>query len=165
MTAERKRYWRPGISLDLDTVEPVRNSAARAILIGVLVGAAMLLMQISIDRIWGHAEQTFLYSDVFMGIVTAFVVGFAMRHRQAHLRHEQARLRMVAEMNHHVRNALTAISLTVYAKNDPQLEKITRESIQRIDWALREVLANPQSAPPPPPRETSVSGVRSRNIA
>ena len=32
-------------------------------------------------------------------------------------------------------------------KNDPQLEKITRESIQRIDWALREVLAQPEQMP------------------
>ena len=145
MNAERRRYWRPDMSFLVNPRGMVRHSAVRAAVAGLLVGLAMLLMQIAMDSLTGPTERTLLASDVFVGVVTALVTGAALRHYEAHMRADEARLRMVAEMNHHVRNALTAISLSVYAKNDPQLEKITRESIQRIDWALREVLPNQES--------------------
>lgn len=123
----------------------VRHSVVRAIAAGVLIGTAMLIVQIAMDSLTGPTERTLLMSDVFVGVITAIVTGAGLRHYDAHLRADEARMRMIAEMNHHVRNALTAISLSVYAKNDPHLEKITRDSIQRIDWALREVLPHPES--------------------
>lgn len=151
MTAERRRYWRPGTSLDLNPAKIVRTSAFVAIIVGVLAGLGMLALQVSLDHALGHPQRTLLYSDIFMGAVTAFVTGLGLRHYQTHMRADRARMRMVAEMNHHVRNALTAISLSVYAKNDPQLEQTTREAIQRIDWALREVLPHPEGIVPPVP--------------
>ncbi len=123
----------------------VRHSVVRAIAAGALIGTAMLMVQIAMDSLTGPTERTLLVSDIFVGVITAIVTGAGLRHYDAHLRADEARMRMIAEMNHHVRNALTAISLSVYAKNDPHLEKITRDSIQRIDWALREVLPHPEN--------------------
>jgi hypothetical protein len=140
----------------------LRTSAFVAILVGVLAGLGMLGIQISLDSALGHPQRTLLYSDLFMGMVTAFVTGLGLRHYQTHMHADRARMRMIAEMNHHVRNALTAISLSVYAKNDPQLEQTTREAIQRIDWALREVLPHPEgvAAPVPPKAVRSDSAKR-----
>lgn len=151
MTAERRRYWRPGTSLDLNPTKILRTSAFVAVLAGALAGLGMLAIQFSLDRTLLHPQRTLLYSDIFTGVMTAIVTGLGLRHYQTHMRADRARMRMVAEMNHHVRNALTAISLSVYAKNDPQLEQTTREAIQRIDWALREVLPHPEGAAPPLP--------------
>ena len=56
---------------------------------------------------------------------------------------------MIAEMNHHVRNALQAIALSPYAEKSQQIQLID-ESAQRIQWALREILpgeVEPVSAP------------------
>jgi hypothetical protein len=145
--AERRRYWRPETLLEAYPAKMVRHSAAGAVLAGVLLGVAMFAVQVAIDRTVGHTRQTLWYSDMFMGMLTAIATGAGLLHYRAHLAADRARMRMIAEMNHHVRNAMTAISLSVYAKNDPELEKITRDSIQRIDWALREVLAQPEQMP------------------
>jgi hypothetical protein len=145
--AERRRYWRPETLLEAYPAKMVRHSAVGAVLAGVLLGVAMFAVQIAIDRTVGHTRQTLWYSDMLMGLLTAVATGAGLLHYRAHMAADRARMRMIAEMNHHVRNAMTAISLSVYAKNDPELEKITRDSIQRIDWALREVLAQPEQMP------------------
>jgi ABC-type bacteriocin/lantibiotic exporter with double-glycine peptidase domain len=165
VTAERRRYWRPGTSLDLNPTKILRTSVFVAILVGLLAGLGMLAIQVSLDRTLGHPQRTLLYSDLFMGFVTAIVTGFGLRHYQNHMRADRARMRMVAEMNHHVRNALTAISLSVYAKNDQQLEQTTREAIQRIDWALREVLPHPETVVPPVPAKPARSEAAKRRSA
>jgi signal transduction histidine kinase len=145
--AERRRYWRPEMLFEAYPAKIVRHSAVGAVLAGALLGLAIFLVQIAIDRTVGHTRQMLWYSDMFMGLLTALVTGLGLLHYRTHMAADRARMRMIAEMNHHVRNAMTAISLSVYAQNDPQLEKTTREAIQRIDWALREVLAQPESMP------------------
>ena len=140
MTAERRRYWRPEASLDLVPVSIARGGKRAAIAAGLGTGLFILIVQLCIDRILGQMQPTLVYSDIFMGMVTGVATGIGLRHYQTHMMADQARNRMVAEMNHHVRNALTVISLSVHSKNDPQLETTTYEAIQRIDWALREVL-------------------------
>jgi two-component sensor histidine kinase len=52
------------------------------------------------------------------------------------------RLRMIAEMNHHVRNALQVISYSSQTQPNEDLARMVRESSQRIEWALREVLGS-----------------------
>jgi hypothetical protein len=46
----------------------------------------------------------------------------------------------VAEVNHHVRNALTSVLYSVHLNRDPELMKITQDAVARVDWVLREVL-------------------------
>jgi hypothetical protein len=54
----------------------------------------------------------------------------------AHVR----RLKVIGEMNHHIRNALEAIQMSAhYPQNDHSIEVIDR-AVARIEWALREVL-------------------------
>jgi|SRR5271157_495984 len=63
----------------------------------------------------------------------------------------QERLRTISEMNHHIRNALLVINFEASSeKYERSVERI-RDSVARIEWALREVL--PQYAPPPNPCE------------
>lgn len=67
-----------------------------------------------------------------------------------------ARLQVIAELNHHVRNALEVISLSAYITRDEQAIRRIMEGVNRIDWALREIL--PQEKFPvvsgEPPRTT-----------
>jgi signal transduction histidine kinase len=146
VTAERKRYWRPNLSLIGYPAKVVRHSLVRAALVGIFMGSAILFLQVSMDSVARNAHRTWLYSDIFIAVIATVLTAAGMLHYDSHMRADAARMRMIAEMNHHVRNALAAISLSVYAKNDPQLEAITRDAIQRIDWALREVLTHPESA-------------------
>jgi hypothetical protein len=49
------------------------------------------------------------------------------------------KIRVIAVMNHHVRNALQAMSFAPYADQAQQI-KVLDESSRRIQWALREIL-------------------------
>jgi hypothetical protein len=57
------------------------------------------------------------------------------------------KMRMIAEMNHHVRNALQPIIYSPYLREQAEQVKIIQEGIHRIEWALREVLPGDESAP------------------
>jgi hypothetical protein len=49
------------------------------------------------------------------------------------------RVEVIADMNHHVRNALQVISLSSHGRDKEEITAI-RESVNRIQWALRELL-------------------------
>jgi hypothetical protein len=50
------------------------------------------------------------------------------------------KVRIIADMNHHVRNALQAIiSCKILPEQERQV-KLIAESVTRIEWALRKVL-------------------------
>src|ERR1700756_2739006 len=83
--AERRRYWRPETLLEAYPAKMVRHSAAGAVLAGVLLGVAMFVVQIAIDRTVGHTRQTLWYSDMFMGMLTAIATGAGLLHYRAHL--------------------------------------------------------------------------------
>jgi hypothetical protein len=51
-----------------------------------------------------------------------------------------ARMQVIAEMNHHIRNALSPLSLSLDDTENQQLKNIVSEAVDRIDWALREIL-------------------------
>ncbi len=55
-----------------------------------------------------------------------------------------ARIQVISEINHHIRNALMAISASADAIRDEQYLRIVSEGVDRIDWALREVLPREQ---------------------
>ena len=52
----------------------------------------------------------------------------------------QERLRTIAEMNHHIRNALQVIAYANLTSDKDKSVELMRSSVERIEWALREVL-------------------------
>jgi len=74
--------------------------------------------------------------DVMVGALTGLVV-FAYEQRQH--REVLKKIAVIAAMNHHVRNALQSISYAPYAEQARQIPLI-QESVQRIQWALSEIL-------------------------
>lgn len=52
----------------------------------------------------------------------------------------QQRLRIVAEMNHHIRNALEQIEFTAHAEHRREATESIDLAVSRIEWALREIL-------------------------
>jgi hypothetical protein len=80
---------------------------------------------------------TILYvDDLILGVLAGLVV-FAYEQRQ--YREIRNKVAMIAAMNHHVRNALQAISYAPYTEQAKQIQLI-QQSVNRIQWALREVL-------------------------
>lgn len=83
-----------------------------------------------------HAEVT-LIDELLLAVFTAALV---LVIELAHERDEQRineKLKTIELMNHHVRNALQAIVDSAYVHGN--LDEV-RTSVDRISWALREVL-------------------------
>jgi signal transduction histidine kinase len=91
-------------------------------------------------RLWER-----LLAEGFSAAVVALLTAGLIH--EANQRRDAARLRMqvIAEMNHHIRNALAAISLSTDMIQNQQSIQVISESVDRIEWALREVL--PRSRP------------------
>ncbi|HEY6971082.1 MAG TPA: hypothetical protein VJA94_17865 [Candidatus Angelobacter sp.] len=72
--------------------------------------------------------------------------------RNERIKHEivQQRMRMIAELNHHIRNALQVIRYAGGSKSssDASQLQLINEAVARIDWALREVLPKYPVGPP-----------------
>lgn len=75
-------------------------------------------------------------SAVVVSLLTAKLMHAANQRREATL----LRMQVISEMNHHIRNALAAISLSTDAIQNQQCIHVISESVDRIDWALREIL-------------------------
>jgi len=63
----------------------------------------------------------------------------------------QERLRTIAEMNHHIRNALQVIAYANLTSDKVESVELIRRSVERIEWALREVLPGHMTREAQPP--------------
>jgi hypothetical protein len=106
----------------------------------LLIGGGAFGAGILLDVALGIENRPILYSDVFAGTMAA-VLSFLVGWYYERLRRSDAeRLRVAADVNHHVRNALTTVLYSVHVKGDAELIQVTQGAVKRIDWILREVL-------------------------
>jgi len=75
-------------------------------------------------------------SGVVVALLTAKLMQVEGQRREAAL----LRMQVISEMNHHVRNALSAIALTTDSIQNEQCIRVIYESVERIEWTLREIL-------------------------
>ena len=75
-------------------------------------------------------------SAIVVALLTAGLVHAANQRREAEL----LRMQVIAEMNHHIRNALAAISLTTESIQNQQSIHVIFDSVDHIEWTLREIL-------------------------
>jgi len=117
---------------------------SRKYVIAFLVGLAMFVAVAVIDRemasVGMHAEVTSL-DDVLLAILAAFLAFILQLQHERELARQRQSAVIIEQMNHHIRNALQVI---VY-RMDPQTRdsqelRDIRDSVDRIDWALREIL-------------------------
>jgi hypothetical protein len=81
------------------------------------------------------------FSAVVVSLLAAKLIQVTRQRHQLLL----ARMQVIAEMNHHIRNALSPLSLSLDETENQQLKTVIGEAVDRIDWALREIL--PREAP------------------
>jgi len=118
-------------------------SAMRVQLVSVAVGFASFfateLMHFLLVPDIGRRWERLLAEGVSALIVAGLTAGLM---HAANQRQEAALVRMqvISEMNHHIRNALGAISLTADSIQNEQSVRVISESVDRIEWTLREVL-------------------------
>ena len=105
-----------------------------AVTLGVIVAAFFFLGDQLADgfELWQQALD-----NVCAGIIVGLLIYRYERKRSKYL---NEKLKTIELMNHHVRNALNVIVASVYVHGyDKHLNEI-QVSVNRIDWALREIL-------------------------
>jgi hypothetical protein len=112
------------------------------------LGCGIFLLGVTLRTLltnWGVSGVTAVVDDLLIGILSGVLV-FAYERHQHKLILEK--MRVVADMNHHIRNALQPIMYSPYLKEQAEQVRIIQEGTRRIEWALREVLPGEDAVPP-----------------
>ena len=108
----------------------------QALLYGGLV-LALLLIADEVSIRYGLRESQRVIDD----LIGAGIAGLLIyRHERNRSRLVQEKLQTIELMNHHVRNALQPIIDSAYLNGHSEHIEVIRQSVRRIDWALREIL-------------------------
>lgn len=111
----------------------------RSFSLAVAAGLAIGICGFLIDH-FVHKAQRLLASDVYTCLI-AFALCYLLLQLESRRRTALARrMEIAAEVNHHIRNALTGVVFTAAASNNPELEAVLRDATERIDWVLNTVL-------------------------
>jgi len=93
-------------------------------------------------------DATLLDDFLLSGLVFALGIVQQLRHERELSRHRQI-MSIVADMNHHIRNALQVIvSRSVLSMADSAAVEDIRQAVGRIDWCLREILPSADQTAP-----------------
>lgn len=106
---------------------------------GVVFGGAMLFDWF-LERRGRPPTQITMISNGVMGFIAGWFVMRTMDQVCERRENVAARLKTIADMNHHIRNALQSIQLSAYSTQDQQAIRQISAAVERIQWALREVL-------------------------
>jgi len=104
------------------------------------LGCGIFVLGVSLRTLldsWGVTGVAAAIDDLLIGGLAGVLV-FAYERHQHKIIHEK--MRVISEMNHHVRNALQPIMYSPYLKEQAEQVRIIQEGTRRIEWALREVL-------------------------
>ncbi len=134
-------------------------------LIATCVGVVVFAASMAIDwLLFAHSERAVavVASNALAALVTAALVFTVLAFGRRQRLEMETRMEALLEVNHHIRNALQSLTFAAGSlKNRQEREsEAVSEAIQRIQWALREVL--PKVEPAYEPFEGSARAVVTR---
>jgi hypothetical protein len=136
------------------------KNCLHSVLAGLAMFGAVYLVEHVLNGL-GLQGNAILLDDILLGIFAAFGLYFLLRHHDTarELRRRQHYALVIAELNHHIRNALQIIvnRADVAIHGLPELDDIFN-AVNRIDWALREILPHGDSESDEEPEAALMSG-------
>jgi signal transduction histidine kinase len=131
-------------SLPAEELRPYPFSNWKVALLAALAALMVFLIGAGLDWVILHENESrriaISVSDALAALIAGALVFRLLQYERDRRRHLRQRLEVIAEMNHHVRNALQVISLSTYSSADQQHLAAIKESVNRIQWALKEIL-------------------------
>jgi hypothetical protein len=118
---------------------PKVPSLLRRVGFSFLLGFGLFVLGAGLEGILnqrGISRISIYVDDLVMGALAGLVIFIYEQRRSKDL---TQKLAVIAGMNHHVRNALQTISYVPYTEQAKQILLI-QQSVNRIQWALREIL-------------------------
>jgi len=120
------------------------NRRSREVVSFLLVALVVSVIGFAMDRLLLreglHRIEIIALSNSLTGIVAGLLYLQVTRVERERRAATQERLRTIADMNHHIRNALQIIAYASSAADRSESVDLIRSSVERIEWALREVL-------------------------
>lgn len=121
------------------------NLGSRKFLVGIALGfggtaflVSELMHYLFVPGLGRHSER--MIAEGVTALVVGFLVSKLLSSTLERRRVTAARLQVIGEMNHHIRNALDIITLSTYKIQDKQSVRVISEAADRIEWALSEIL-------------------------
>lgn len=118
-------------------------------LLAILIGLISIAGCIILDWVVHNSVPKLFASDVLTGAIAAVVSGIALIRMQVRRRELLIRMQIVEDVNHHVRNALTAIVLSSSLRQDSDLDALVKDACDRVDWVLNNALVHSVGGRPP----------------
>ena len=136
-----------------------RDSRARLVALCLLVVVLVWMVGYGFDRLLAHDGVTridiLLITNGLTGIVAGLLFYSLTNYERLRRNLIRNRLRTIAEMNHHIRNSLQVITYANATGKTSESMEMIRQSVERIEWALREVLPGHVEVPATPPSPVS----------
>ena len=110
-------------------------------LLALLIGCLSIAGSIALDLAIHDIVRPVYASDIVEGVVAAVVSGVVLVRMQSRRRELLIRMQIIEDVNHHVRNALTAITLSSSLHPDSELNANVRDACDRIDWVLNDAVS------------------------
>lgn len=107
------------------------------------VGLVMFVASVGFDIVLLKHQETpaaIVISNGLVALLAALLVYTLLAYGRQQRRRIMERMEALNEVNHHIRNALQALAFTEGALKGTKEGVTVSESIQRIQWALLEVL-------------------------
>lgn len=83
---------------------------------------------------------TLEFSDALGGLIAGILVFRLLQYERERRQRLRQKIAVIADMNHHVRNALQVITFHAASSADQEQMEAIKGSMERIQWALKEVL-------------------------
>jgi hypothetical protein len=132
-----------------------RDSKARLVALCLLVMVLVWLVGYGFDRLLARDGVTrvdiLLITNGLTGVVAGLLFYSLTNYERLRRNLIRNRLRTIAEMNHHIRNSLQVITYANATGKTSESMEMIRQSVERIEWALREVLPGHVEVPATPP--------------
>ena len=113
--------------------------SARVFLFAVIVGFIIAGCGFGVDHLVHRASRLYasdLYTFIVAGVLSYALMMYEKRRRLM----LERRMMVAAEVNHHIRNALTAVVFSASVQDDPALQAVLKDATARINWVLTTVL-------------------------
>lgn len=111
----------------------------KAVAAGVLVWLVSFAAQLALLPIDRSLISRQIVANAISGLVAVIVtLAMQLRHEEVHFRVAMDRAAIVAELNHHVRNAIFPMHIAVQRLGDADAKRIAEEAVERINVALKD---------------------------
>jgi hypothetical protein len=123
-----------------------RSSYWFVVLVAIAIGISTIGASLAVDWMAHGIVRRVYASDVLVGLTAAILSGTALFRTETRRRELLRRMQIIEDVNHHVRNALSAITLSAALHENRELNTLIRNASDRVDWVLSDVLSRTATA-------------------